>query len=316
MEAGLVFYNFCTELCFPKARHCQALPGASSQKYHASTRRKDREQTWTWSTVTLGTFSSLWTFIAPGSPGQDRCLCLAALKVYIAQFNQNFLPLKTLAFPVESCVTNSTTLPGCVSAEPWPFLSKAFIPALLLAAPSLPSQLSSRLKSVRCGNIPHSFRPPCHPPSPAPSPSCGRGKDALDLATVSHVPTAELAAPSGGSPESRPCFSGNIAPSSPGGGFGTGLCFAEGGLRSKGGAGGCGGSSASSQHRSVCSSYFYPQGQQLYLSRMPQEPKVLEATSVLRKNTIWMSFILPTFSKPYSPSPGLFATSSALFMSH
>lgn len=72
---------------------------------------------------------------------------------------------------------------------------------------------------------------------------------------MSHVPTAELAAPSGGNPEPRPCFSRKIASSSPtheaGGGFGTGLCLAEGGMSSSGGAGECGGSSASSQHRSV-----------------------------------------------------------------
>lgn len=103
-----------------------------------------------------------------------------------------------------------------------------------------------------------------------------------------------------------------------GGGFGTGLCFAEGGLRSRAGARECGSSSASSQHRSVYSSYFYPQGQQLYLYRMPQELKAFGATSVLQKNTIWMSFILPTFSTPYSPSLGPFChlLSPSLFMPH
>lgn len=73
----------------------------------------------------LGTFSSLWTFIAPGSPGQDRCLCFAALKVYIAQLNQIFLLFKTLAFPAESCVTNSTNLP-------WVYFSGDFFIKCLL----------------------------------------------------------------------------------------------------------------------------------------------------------------------------------------
>lgn len=60
--------------------------------------------------------------------------------------------------------------------------------------------------------------------------------------------------------------------------------------------------------RSVCSSYFYPQGQQLYLSRMPQEPKTFGATSVLQKTTVWMSFILPAFSRApcYLHSPSFF----------
>lgn len=53
-----------------------------------------------------------------------------------------------------------------------------------------------------------------------------------------------------------------------------------------------GGSSASSQRRSVHSSYIYPHGRQLYLSGMPQEPKVFGVISALRQNAIWVSFLL------------------------
>lgn len=216
----MVFYNFCAELCFPKASHCQALPAASSQSYHASTRRKDREQTWTWSAVTLGTFSSLWTFTAPGSPGQDRCLSLAVLKVCIAQFNQFSLLLKTLAFLAESCVTNSTTLPwvyfGGVMAFPIQGLLHSSSIVGCSTSP-LPALFQAEERGVR--EHPALLSTSLQPPSPAPSSSCGRGKDALDLATVSRVPTAELAAPSGGSPDSRPCFSRKIASLSPGRGF-------------------------------------------------------------------------------------------------
>lgn len=115
---------------------------------------------------------------------QDRCL--AALKVYIAQINPNFLLLKTVAFPAESCVTNSLNLPWVYFSGAFPI--KAFsTPALLLPVPSLPSQLSSRLKSVGCRNVPHSCWPFCHLLPQSMSPSCGRGKDVLDWHAVSHV---------------------------------------------------------------------------------------------------------------------------------
>lgn len=109
-------------------------------------------------------------------------------------------------------------------------------------------------------------------PLPPSSGVCGRGKDALPLDTVSHVPTAELAAPSGGSPDSKPCFSRenfffvSLPPSWRVFFWEGALCLAEGGLRSREGS--CGGSSASSQHGSVCaaaifirraSSYIYPE---------------------------------------------------------
>lgn len=207
--------------------------------------------------------------------------------------------------------------------EPQPFSSRTFAaPASLLAVPSLPSQLSSRLKSVGCRNVLLRLSTPLSPSFPssrAPPAAEARVRWAWTPRPVSPRPSwlhplAAILSPG-------PAFPGKFLRRLPptrlegvllGGGFGTGLCFAEGGMRNGGGAGECAGSSASSQHHSVCSSYFYPQGQQLYLSRMPQEPKVFGATSVLQKNTIWMSFIESTFSTPYSPSPGAFAASSAL----
>lgn len=72
------------------------------------------------------------------------------------------------------------------------------------------------------------------------------------------------------------------------------------------------GSSTSSQHRSVHSSYIYPHGQQLYLSGMPQEPRVCGVISVLRKNTIWMPF---SCKPSLLPAPGAFTTISGLLCS-
>lgn len=82
--------------------------------------------------------------------------------------------------------------------------------ALLSAVPSLLSQLSSRLKTAPVGsrNTPNAFNAfvTLLPHSPRRRGGClvlhaGLGHQ------PSHVPTTEPAAPSGGNPASRPCFS-------------------------------------------------------------------------------------------------------------
>lgn len=122
-----------------------------------------------------------------------------------------------LAFPAESCVTKSTNLPWLYFSGATAFLIKdlrrsSFIVGCSL--PPLPALFQAEERGVQ-ERPPPAFDPFVTLLSQFPSPSCGRGKGALGLDTASRVPTAELAAPSGGNPESRPCFSRKIPSSSP-----------------------------------------------------------------------------------------------------
>lgn len=139
-------------------------------------------------------------------------LCLASLKVYIAQVNQNLVLLKTLAFPN---ITNSTNLPWVHFSGTMAFPIKSLLHSRVIVGCSIPPLpvLFQAEEQWGAGMSRTPFDPfvTLLPQSLSPS----RMRWTLPPCPMSLVPTAELAAPSGGNPEPRPCFSWKIAWSSP-----------------------------------------------------------------------------------------------------
>lgn len=107
-------------------------------------------------------------------------LCLASLKVYIAQVNQNLILLKTLAFPN---ITNSNNLPWVRFSGTMAFPIKS-----LLHSSFIVIQFFQAEEQWGAGMSLTPFDPFVTLLPQSLSPSCSSGKDALNLATVSHVP--------------------------------------------------------------------------------------------------------------------------------
>lgn len=101
-----------------------------------------------------------------------------------------------------------------------------------------------------------------------------------------------------------------------GGGFGIGLCFAEGGLRSREGSRGVWGQ--------LCQLTAPQCVEQLFLSTGPAAIFIQNVTGAESLGGNFraaeehdLDILYPlSFSTPYSPSPGPFATSLAFFMPH